>query len=429
MPEMVHRSCDVAVIGGGPAGISACLELAKVRKLKVHLFENESELGGIPRSAHIFFGMRDLKRLYTGAAYARRLEALVRKTATAIHTRSTVVEIKPDKVGKAHRVFVASSEGMVCYTCRFVVLATGCFEGSRESRMIAGTRPAGIMTTGTLQKLVNLQGLQPGRRAVIIGSEHVALSAAMTLRHAGLKVQALVEEDLDLHTYPSVANMFAHGLRFPIFKNAAIKSICGKNRVTGIVLANRSNGHECHVACDTIIVTGRFQPESALIMETGIQVDPLSRGPVVDLGLMTSLPGIYAAGNILRGANMHDVCALEGRQVAASIITSLTAKNRAADDLFTIIPEGPVRFVVPQNYSSGQLVRFQSSWFKPGVTFQVDRSLHRPTIVAICNGARIWQKTYPRLLANNAIVLPVEKFKWRQCPFDKPVRLICTSAS
>ena len=142
--------------------------------------------------------------------------------------------------------------------------------------------------------------------AIVKSGSTVALSAAMTLRHAGLKVQALVEEDPDLHTYPSVANMLAHGLRFPIFKNTAIKSICGKNRVTGIVLASRSNGHECHVACDTIIVTGRFQPESALIMETGIQVDPLSRGPVVDLGLMTTLPGIYAAGNILRGANMHE---------------------------------------------------------------------------------------------------------------------------
>ena len=425
MPGMVHKSCDVAVIGGGPAGISTCLELARPRTLDVHLFENESRLGGIPRSAHVFFGIRDLKRLYTGTAYARTLENRMGKTDTTIHTRSTVVEIKPDKTGIAHQVFVASAKGLVCYTCRFVVLATGCFEQSRESRMIPGTRPAGIMTTGTLQKLVNLQHLQPGRRAIIIGSEHVALSAAMTVKCAGMKIQALVEEDRQLHTYLSGAKILAHALRFPIFKNTAVQSICGKNRVTGIDLVDRSNGRECHVACDTIIVTGRFRPESALIMDTGIQEDPHALGPMVNLNLMTTIPGIYAAGNILRGANMHDLCALEGRQVAANIITSLTAKNRAASDLFTIIPEGPVCFVVPQKISAGQLGRFQSSWFKPGVTFQVGRTLRHATMEATCNGARIWQKTYSRLLANTAIPLPVEKFNWRQGAFGKPVRLKC----
>ena len=428
MPEMVHKSCDVAVIGGGPAGISTCLELANTRSLNVHLFENESRLGGIPRSAHVFFGMRDLKRLYTGTAYARQLENRIEKTGTTIHTRSTVMEIKPDKTGNAHQIFVASADGLVCYTCRFVVLATGCFEQSRESRRTPGTRPAGIMTTGTLQKLVNLGHLQPGRRAIILGSEHVALSAAMTVKCAGMMIQGLVEEDRQLHTYLSGAKILGHGLCFPIFKNTAVKSICGKNRVTGIVLVNRSDGHECHVTCDTIIVTGRFRPESALIMDTGIQEDPNSLGPMVDLNLMTTIPGIYAAGNILRGANMHDLCALEGRQAAAGIIDNLTTKSRASAHLFSFIPEGPVRFVVPQKILTGQLDRFQSSWFKPGVTFQVDSTLRHPTMEATCNGVTIWRKTYSRLLANTAIPLPVEKFNWHQGSFDKSVRLKCTSA-
>ena len=428
MPEIEDRSCDVAVIGGGPAGISTCLELATTRALDVHLFENESRLGGIPRSAHVFFGMRDLKRLYTGNAYARRLENRIGKTGTTIHTQSTVTEITPDQTGNAHKVFVVSADGLVCYTCRFVVLATGCFERSRESRRIPGTRPAGIMTTGTLQKLVNLRHLQPGRRAVIIGSEHVALSAVITAKCAGMTIQALVEEDRRLHTYNAGASILARGLRFPVFKNTAVKSICGTNRVTGIVLANRNNGHEFHLACDTIIVTGRFRPESALIMETAIQEDLHSLGPMVDLNLMTTIPGIYAAGNVLRGANMHDLCALEGRQAAASIIKGLTTKNRAASDLFSITPEGPVRFVVPQKIPTRQLDRFQGSWFKPGVTFQVDRTMRHPTIEATCNGTRIWQKTYPRLLANTAIPLPVEKFNWRQNPCEKQVYLKCKSA-
>jgi NADPH-dependent 2,4-dienoyl-CoA reductase/sulfur reductase-like enzyme len=152
------EALDVAVVGGGPAGVSACLELSRQAGLKVALFESDTELGGIPRSCHIFFGMRDMWRLYTGPAYARKLASLIRKTSVQIHTDSTVLSIDADPEGNRHCLQVATSGGLRHYHCRFIILATGCCERSRGARLIPGTRPEGVYTTGALQKIVH-QGL------------------------------------------------------------------------------------------------------------------------------------------------------------------------------------------------------------------------------------------------------------------------------
>ena len=425
MDEIDTRSSDVAIVGGGPAGISAALQLAACPGLQVDLFEYEPELGGIPQSAHIFFGMRDQRRMTTGPAYVRRLVRRLEQTATAVHTGSTVVEIQPDPAGRTHRVFVAGSAGLACYRCRFLVLATGCYESSRENRLLAGTRPAGVMTTGTLQKLVNLRHLVPGRRAVILGSEHVALSAAMTLNRAGVRIQALVEPDRHLHTYPAAAGAFARWLRFPVYTQTAVRAVRGKDRVQGIELTHPGGRGTIHVPCDTVVVTGRFRPESALILQTGILEDPRSGGPVVDLDLRTAIPGIYAAGNVLRGANMHDLCALEGRRAARGIIADLEGRETAGGRGVSIIPEGAVRFAVPQKIMPDRLGNFRTSVFRAGPTFQVNRTLRHATMAAISGGRTLWRKTYRRLLANTSVPLPVERFDWQGVDPVRGIRLKC----
>ena len=171
---------DIAVIGGGPAGISACLELSDAN-LKVALFENDDELGGIPRTERMrLFGMRDLKRLYRGTRYAQKLDRLIRNTSVEIHTGSTVRTIIPGDGGEDHLLEVVSPEGSTCYRTRFIILATGCFESNRISRLISGTRPAGIFTTGAIKELVNVHHAKPGERALLIGSEHVIVSCVLT---------------------------------------------------------------------------------------------------------------------------------------------------------------------------------------------------------------------------------------------------------
>jgi thioredoxin reductase len=406
-------SLDVAVIGGGPAGISASLELSKSSSMRrVALFECDEELGGMPRSCHVFFGMRDRKRLYTGPAYARKLDRLVRNTPVQIHTGARVLDVIPGDQATSHRVDVLSPQGLTSYESRFVLLATGCFESSRSTRLIPGARPSGIYTTGTLQQLVNLHHLKPGRRAVIVGSEHVAFSSVLTLWRAGVSIAAMLEEGRELQTYPWVASPMSRVFGFPIYKRASIKAILGNKRVEGIELRGKENQEPFQLECDTVVITGRFRPDSSLIDDTSIEQDPFTLGPKVDMNFMTSVPNIFAAGNVLRGADMHDLCALEGRLAARSVLKRLDTVEDGKSSFVRLRAERPIRYVVPQEIAPPQIQRGLFSKLFPWPAIQLERTLINPVIEALSGKTKIWKASFRKLTANTRIPLPVEKFDW-----------------
>jgi len=406
----MSKSTDVLIIGGGPAGISACLDLSAHSRLKIGLFEGEHELGGMPRSCHIFFGLRDRKRAYTGPSYARTLEKLVRKTGTLIHTGSRVLTIFPGGPGDAHELHVLCPEGPKSFRSRSVLLATGCFESSRGERLLPGTRPSGIFTTGTLQQLVNLRHVKPGNRALIVGSEHVALSCVLTLKHAGTTIIGLVENDAELHTYTGVAAIMSNLFGFPIFKNARILRIIGNRRVDGVEILVGEQGEVLQIDCDTVVMTGRFRPDSSLIDSTAIEKDPCTLGPAVDTTYMTSVPNIFAAGNVLRGADMHDLCALEGRLAARSIITNLQTVRPGTIRSVPVRAERPIRYVVPQRITP-MPKRLFSKLF-PWPEIQLERTLLGPTLEAWCGKEKIWQGSFSKLIGHTRIPIPIEKFRW-----------------
>jgi thioredoxin reductase len=401
---------DVAVIGGGPAGISACLDLSAYAGLKLALFEGEQELGGMPRSCHIFFGFRDRKRIYTGPSYARKLDKLIRNTGTLIHTGSRVLSICPGGPGEAHELHVLSPEGPKSFRSRFILLATGCFESSRSERLLPGTRPSGIFTTGTLQQLVNLRHLKPGNRALIVGSEHVALSSVLTLRRAGTCIAGMVEKDDEVHTYASGATLMSRLFGFPILKNATIHRIIGNRRVEGVEMLVGGYGQVLQMECDMIVMTGRFRPDSSLIDGTPIEKDPSTLGPSVDTNFMTSVPNIFAAGNVLRGADMHDLCALEGRLAAQEILRRMQTVRTGTLPSVSARAERPVRYVVPQRITP--MPKRLLSKFLPWPEIQLERTLVRPTLEAWSGKERIWQGSYRRLIGSNRVAIPIEKFRW-----------------
>ena len=414
MSNNKQSAFDVAVVGGGPAGISACLELSRSSELRIALFERELELGGMPRSCHIYFGMRDLRRIYRGPTYAHKLDTLVRKTAVKIYTGATVLSISAGSNGEPHRIDVASPKGLESYDSRFVLLATGCFESSRGARMIPGERCSGIFTTGTLQQMVNLRHQIPGKQAIIIGSEIMALSCALTLKRAGMSIVGMIEEDLNLQTYSSGAKAMSIFYRFPIYKGVTVKSILGRERVEGVELLRKSDQKVFQLQCDTLLITGRFRPDSALIDNTPIERDPLTFGPIVNMSLMTSVPSIFAAGNVLRGADMHDLCALEGRKAAQEILKSSQGFDSTGDESVGLRVEPPVRYIVPQSIAPAKIKSHLFKWFLPRCSIQAERTIERPIIQAWSGGKVIWERAFSKVIGNTRICLPIERFKWNQ---------------
>lgn len=412
---------DVAVIGGGPAGISACLELSPYPEFRTALFESESDLGGIPRSSHIYFGMRDRRRIYSGPAYARKLDRLVKQSSTQIHTATDVLKISPGGPGACHKIDTVSDKGLRSFDCRFILLATGCYESPRGARFIPGTRPAGVYTTGSLQQMVNLHHKKPGHRAVIIGSETIALSSMLTLNRAGISIAGMVEEREKLQTLAILAKAMSLVKDFPIYRGTSVKSILGRKRVEGIDLLKTGDNASVRLVCDTVILTGKFRPDSKLIDDTPILRDPATSGPLVDMELMTSVPGIFAAGNVLRGADMHDLCALEGKKAAQAILKKLKRGRIDARKGVSIGAEWPVRYVVPQRIVPDLIRRRSISRLYPGYSVQVERTFIRPTLEAYSGNEKIWTKTFVKIIGNHRLRLPVHHFDWNRVDPSKGI--------
>jgi len=409
------KDLDVAIIGGGPTGLSACLEISRClgSECKAVIIENDSELGGIPRTCNIFFGMRDLRRLYTGATYANRLSQSVRNSTVSIHTDSTVLKIIPGNGTEKHTIEVLSPSGIEVYHCPYILLATGCYEAPRAMRVIPGPRQSGVFTTGSLQEIVHERGEKPGNRAVILGSEHVAFSSAITLKKAGVSIVGLVEEGTFVNTYSWIAKAMSAVYRFPIYTETSVESIIGTDNVEGVALMNNRTKRRFTVPCDTVIMTGKLRSYSPLIDNTAITMDVSTAGPMVDNRFMTSVPGIFAAGNVLRGADMHDLCAIEGREAAQRIIQLIKGKDEVTIDEYTHLrAEFPVRHIVPQKISIRELDNTKVNGHRICVSMQLAYTIPNPTLEAWSGNELIWSRTFSKLIGNNRVVLPLHTFKW-----------------
>jgi thioredoxin reductase len=343
----------VAIVGGGPAGLAAAIELRRRGVGEVVVIEREAEAGGIPRHAcHQGFGARDLRRPLNGPAYARRYAGLAHGAGVELLSETMATGWAGQAKGRPGILELTSPRGRTTLEPAAIVLATGCRERPRSARLVPGSRPAGVMTTGMLQQLVYLQRRPAGRRALIVGAEHVSFSAVLTLAHGGARALALSTE---LGRHQTLA-AFRLGARarygVPVWTRTRVSEIRGRERVEEVELTDLDSGRRRSVACDTIVFSADWIPDHELAVMAGIELNELTRGPAVDPGLHSSRAGVFAAGNVLHGAEQADVAALSGRHVAASV-TRYLADGEWPTQRVSVFCEPPLGWIAPNVWSRG----------------------------------------------------------------------------
>ena len=344
-PKMADlpQNAAVVIVGSGPAGLAAATLLAEAGVRPVIVLDRVPTPGGVPRHcAHSPYGLREFRRLMTGPAYARALVARAKAAGVTIHTGVNVTQLLPGP-----EVAVTSDAGPSRIAARLVMLATGARESTRAQRMIGGTKPAGVLSTGALQALIHEDGLIPFRRPVILGTELVSFSAILTCRLAGIRPVAMIEET-GRTTARKPSGLLPFALGIPLLTGTSVAEIEGRDRVTGIRLAG---AHADRLGADGLVVTGRFRPEAALLPQSHLVRDPGTGGPEVDQFGRCSDPCYFASGNLLRPVETAGWGWAEGRSVGKAMLRTL--KGTLAPDPGLRIRSSGVSALVPQRIAPG----------------------------------------------------------------------------
>ncbi|HLO14057.1 MAG TPA: FAD-dependent oxidoreductase [Anaerolineales bacterium] len=415
LPESGIKKTDVLIIGAGPAGLAAALELKRGGIDDIVVVEREPEAGGIPRMCgHIGFGLTDLHRVLTGPSYARKYREMAEKAGIEIHTSTTVTDWKDKR-----QVIFTSPDGLGSIEAKSILLATGVRERPRSARLVPGQRPQGIFTTGSLQRFVYEHNLPVGKRAVIVGAEQVSLSVVLTLMHAGVRVSNMITElprhQLYLPVFLPAKIFYADLLaRASILTNTRVSNIFGHQRVEAIEITDLESGKTQLMECDTVVFSGDWIPENELARKADVKTSKPSLGPQVDSSFRTSQPGIFAAGNLLRGVETADWAALEGRSAARSIARFLE-NAQWNENRLEVQVEPPLAWICPNiiipDSRVGQF-RFRSNEFCDHPHLQLNQG-----------GRVLYQKQFRRLNANTSLNLDgawVEKVDFS----GEPVKLV-----
>ncbi len=388
----------VVVVGAGPAGMAAALELKGRGVSDVVILEREEVPGGVPRFCHHpGFGLHHLQRLYSGPTYARACTRRVQDAGIEMRTSAAVT-------GWAGPLTLAvtSPRVVACISADAVLLATGCRERPRSARLVPGSRPQGIFTTGSLQRFAD-NGHSVGKRAVIVGAELVSLSALLTLRRSGTAVIAMVTEHPRHQVYwPYLAIKWLLAdlvSRTRTIVRARVSGIVGRQRVEAVDIVHVDSNQTQRVPCDTVVFTGDWIPQHELARAGGIVLDPGTRGPRVDPCLRTSARGVFAAGNLLRGAETADAAALEGRLAGGQIATFL--EQRVWPETWLPIEvQPPIAWVAPNAISRDDGIGSQCTFL-----FRT-RGFLRGSRVSIMQGKRVlYERAFAGLRPNVSVPL------------------------
>ena len=344
---------DLVIVGGGPAGMAAAVAAYDAGCTDVVILDREPSLGGIlMQCIHNGFGLHKLGRELTGPEYAAVFEEKVHERNIKVYYEATVTSVTPDRI-----VTAQSREGILKFQAKAVILAMGCRERSRGALNICGSRPAGVYSAGTAQKLVNCMGYHVGKRVVILGSGDIGLIMARRMSYEGAKVEAVCEVMPYSGGLTRNIVQCLEDFGIPLYLSTTVVQIHGDKRLEGVTIAQvdarRQPIEETkrYIPCDTLLLSVGLIPENELTRGAGIPIDPITNGALVDENCQTQVPGIFACGNVLQVHDLVDYVSEEAERAGIGAANFIREGEKTAAAIPTKSGYG-VRYVLPQTVSA-----------------------------------------------------------------------------